>query len=195
MTEKNDTLVTEPARDGEGLVTVRGRFPDALLTKVEEEVRAAPAPAEAPPAPPAPPTPEELQVGLLDEILKALKALAGKVANQTEPIGLAGADHFEVRRVRVTTALSTTAEVVQGPAMYIPEGFQTTVRMRRHSGSAPVGYVAKSRSAVTDDTSRMVMQDNDSVSLYLSNWDQLYFGADTADTYFELIAERNPRRA
>lgn len=121
-----------------------------------------------------------------------------KTALQTEPMGMLGGEEpFTVRRVRVTATLVDTGQVVQGPDVLIPPGFRTIVRMRRHTGS-PNGYVSASRSGVLDDSSRSVLGDNDALELAVSNWNKIFFGADTFGTLtsvnFELITERNPRQ-
>ena len=90
-----------------------------------------------------------------------------------------------IRRVRVTTA----GTKVQGPSIDVPKGFTTVVRMRRHSGT-PNGYIAMSEHAVSSTDTRIEMQDNDSVSINVSNWSKLWFDADSSDTDFELIVEQ-----
>jgi len=91
-----------------------------------------------------------------------------------------------IRRVRVVTAGTA---VLQGPGVAVPKGFATVVRMRRHSGT-PNGYIALSEHAVSSTDSRMELQDNDSVTLKVSNWSKIWFDADTGTTDFELIVEQ-----
>jgi len=90
-----------------------------------------------------------------------------------------------IRRVRVVTA----GTAVQGPGVAVPKGFATVVRMRRHSGT-PNGYIALSEHAVSSTDSRMELQDNDSVTLKVTNWSKIWFDADTGTTDFELIVEQ-----
>ena len=90
-----------------------------------------------------------------------------------------------IRRVRVTTA----STALQGPDIDVPKGFSTVIRMRRHSGT-PNGYIALSEHAVSSTDTRIEMQDNDSVSINVSNWSKLWFDADSSDTDFELIVEQ-----
>ena len=90
-----------------------------------------------------------------------------------------------IRRVRVTTAGTS----VQGPNIAVPKGFTTVVRMRRHTGT-PNGYVALSEHAVSSTDTRIETQDNDSISINVSNWSKIWFDADTNTTDFELIVEQ-----
>ena len=90
-----------------------------------------------------------------------------------------------IRRVRVATAGTS----VQGPGIDVPKGFTTVVRMRRHSGS-PNGYIALSEHAVSSTDTRIETQDNDSISINVSNWSKIWFDADTNTTDFELIVEQ-----
>jgi hypothetical protein len=90
-----------------------------------------------------------------------------------------------IRRVLVSTA----GTAVQGPNISVPKGFDTVIRMRRHTGT-PNGYVALSEHNVSSTGMRSELQDNDSLSLKVSNWSKIWFDADSNTTAFELIAER-----
>ena len=90
-----------------------------------------------------------------------------------------------IRRIRVVTVDTP----VQGPDIKIPPGYATVIRMRRHTGS-PTGYFSFSRSDALDTTVRVELQDNDSYTLRVRNWDDLWFNATAANTDFELVVER-----
>lgn len=119
-----------------------------------------------------------------------------KTPTQGEPDGVAGASPFLIRVVQVTTTLSgLPANVIQGPDINIPRGYDTAVVMRRHTGS-PTGYFSYERTGVLDNLRRTSMKDADTRGVAVGNWNQLWFGADfTVGTAveFELIVERNPR--
>jgi len=90
-----------------------------------------------------------------------------------------------VRRVRVVTA----GTAVQGPDVAIPRGVVSVIRQRRHDASRN-GYVATNERDVSSTGSRVEMQNNDTVVLQVSNWNKIWFDADTSTTDFELIAEQ-----
>jgi len=90
-----------------------------------------------------------------------------------------------IRRVQVVTA----GTAVEGPDVEIPEGVVSVIRQRRHAG-APNGYVALNERDVSSTGSRVEMQNNDTVVLEVSNWNKIWFDADSAETNFELIAEQ-----
>ena len=90
-----------------------------------------------------------------------------------------------IRRVRVATA----GTALQGPDVVIPEGVPSVIRQRRHSNS-PNGYVALNERDVSSTGSRIEMVNGDTVVLQVSNWNKIWFDADTASTDFELIAEQ-----
>lgn len=89
-----------------------------------------------------------------------------------------------VRVVEVATA----GTVYRGPNIPIPPGYTTTVRQRRHAG-APVGYVAPNRGDVQQSVTRVNLQDGESFEINITNMNQVYFGADTNSTFFEIISE------
>ena len=92
-----------------------------------------------------------------------------------------------VRRVRVATA----GTPVRGPDVETSEGVATVVRMRRHTtDSSRNGYISLNEHDVTNSAFRAELQSNDAVVLNITNWDKLWFDADTNDTDFELIAEQ-----
>ena len=119
---------------------------------------------------------------LLQAVIVRLERLTAAVIEP--PRRGIGAEEGIIRRVRVATA----GTPVQGPRIAITPGYDTTVRQRRNPGT-PNGYVAYSSVAVKDTTQRIEIQDNDAVSLRVSNWDRLWFDADTDDTDFELFVE------
>ena len=90
-----------------------------------------------------------------------------------------------VRRVRVITA----GTAVQGPDVSVPKGVVSVIRQRRHDASRN-GYVATNERDVSSTGSRVEMQNNDTVVLQVSNWNNVWFDSDTATTDFELIAEQ-----
>ena len=124
------------------------------------------------------------------EVREALVRIENKLtsidANTVEPERLDDAQYEGlIRRVLVSTA----GTAVQGPSITVPKGFDTVIRMRRHTGT-PNGYVALSEHNVSSTGMRSELQDNDSLSLKVSNWSKIWFDADTNSTAFELIAER-----
>jgi hypothetical protein len=90
-----------------------------------------------------------------------------------------------ILRVRVVTA----GKALQGPDVAVPEGVASVIRQRRHSNS-PNGYVALNERDVSSTGSRIEMVNGDTVVLQVSNWNKIWFDADTASTDFELIAEQ-----
>lgn len=90
-----------------------------------------------------------------------------------------------IRRVNVSTA----GTPVNGPNIPVPRGFTTVIRQRRHTGT-PNGYIALNEHSVGSTDFRIELQDNDSISLKVTNWDEIWFDADTANTAFELIVEQ-----
>ena len=90
-----------------------------------------------------------------------------------------------IRRVNVSTA----GTAVNGPNISVPPGFVTVIRQRRHSGT-PNGYIALTEHAVGSTDFRIELQDNDSISLKVTNWDEIWVDADTNNTAFELIVEQ-----
>jgi len=124
------------------------------------------------------------------EVREALVRIENKLIsidnNTVEPERLDDAQYEGlIRRVLV----STSGTAVQGPGITVPKGYATVIRMRRHSGT-PNGYVALSEHNVSSTGMRSELQDNDSLSLKVSNWNKIWFDADTNTTSFELIAER-----
>ena len=124
------------------------------------------------------------------EVRESLARIENKLisidSNTVEPERLEDAQYEGlIRRVLVSTA----GTAVQGPDITVPKGFDTVIRMRRHTGT-PNGYVALSEHNVSSTGMRSELQDNDSLSLKVSNWSKIWFDADTNTTAFELIAER-----
>ena len=83
----------------------------------------------------------------------------------------------------------TAGKALQGPDVAVPEGVASVIRQRRHSNS-PNGYVALNERDVSSTGSRIEMVNGDTVVLQVSNWNKIWFDADTASTDFELIAEQ-----
>ena len=102
------------------------------------------------------------------------------------PLAPENLSSFETRRVRVATA----GTPVQGPTVTVPNGFALVVRMRRATSGAPTGYVANSSANAADDTVRSVLGGNDSVTLYVTNMNEVWVDADTNTTDFEFIVEQ-----
>ena len=90
-----------------------------------------------------------------------------------------------IRRMRVETA----GTPVQGPDVPIPAGVVSVIRQRRHTGT-PTGYVALNERDVTSTGSRVEMENNDTIVLAISNWNNIWFDAAADDTDWELIAEQ-----
>jgi len=89
-----------------------------------------------------------------------------------------------VRAVEVVTA----STVYRGPDIAIPKGYTTAVKQRRHAG-APIGYVAASRGDVGGNLSRAELRDGESIEIQVTNMKEIYFTADTNNTFFEIISE------
>ena len=118
--------------------------------------------------------------------LDRIEALLRKPLEEERDLrGAGGRPEGIIRRVRVTT--SGTA--VQGPGVAIPNGVNTVIRQRRHTTSRN-GYVALTEAEVSSTGSRSEIQNNDTVTLQVSNWSKIWFDADTNETDFELIAEQ-----
>ena len=112
------------------------------------------------------------------------KALAPKLEETRDEFNFSRSEAI-IRRMRVETA-GTPA---QGPDVPIPQGVVSVIRQRRHTGT-PTGYIALNERDVTSTGSRVEMQNNDTVVLALSNWNNIWFDADSDDTDWELIAEQ-----
>ena len=112
------------------------------------------------------------------------KALAPKLDETRDEFNFSRSEAI-IRRVRVETAGTPT----QGPNVPIPSGVVSVIRQRRHTGT-PTGYVALNERDVTSTGSRVEMQNNDTVVLALSNWNNIWFDADEDNTDWELIAEQ-----
>ena len=140
-------------------------------------------------------------IEVLEDIANSFAGFARDVKDSLDRIEKALADPVEevrkeysgsrpealVRRVRV----ATTGTPVQGPDVETASGVATVVRMRRHTtDSSRNGYVALNEHDLSNSAFRAELQSNDAVVLNISNWDKLWFDADTADTDFELIAEQ-----
>lgn len=82
--------------------------------------------------------------------------------------------------------------VEAGPDMLLPHRhYPVTIRQRRHSdGNTHTGYWSFTDRDVRDTIFRSEMRDNDSYTVRVSNLNKLYFSANTANTYFELVVEK-----
>lgn len=99
-------------------------------------------------------------------------------ATQGIPVGF-------IRSVHVVTA----GVPVQGPDRDIPQGYSMVVRQRRHAGT-PTGYFGFTEGDVGAELTRSEMGDGDVFILSttrVKNLKNLWFDADTADTFFELV--------
>ena len=114
-----------------------------------------------------------------------LTQIRDAVVEPPRPSKAQATEQVIIQRVRVVTAGSA----IQGPDIPVPAGFSIVVRQRRHAG-APTGYVAFSRNAVSNTTSRVEMADNDSISVLINNFKEAWFDATIANTDFEMIAVR-----
>ena len=112
------------------------------------------------------------------------KALAPKLEETRDEFNFSRSEAI-IRRMRVETA----GTPVRGPDVPIPPGVVSVIRQRRHTGT-PTGYIALNERDVTSTGSRVEMQNNDTVVLALSNWNNIWFDADSDDTDWELIAEQ-----
>ena len=97
---------------------------------------------------------------------------------QQVPEGLA-------RRIVVTTA----GTPVQGPDVKINRGYGVVVRQRNHTVGAPIGYVGFTQGDVLNTNTRIETLDGDSFVVRISNFNKLWFNADTNDTLFEIFVE------
>lgn len=89
-----------------------------------------------------------------------------------------------IRRVVVATA----GTPVRGPDIAVPRGYSCVVR-QRHNAGAPAGYVAFSESEVASTQARAELQNNDSLTVRVSNMNRIWFDSDTAATEFEIISQ------
>ena len=103
-----------------------------------------------------------------------------RVMREGQPV-----DQVIIRRIRVITP----GTLVQGPDVPLPIGYSVSIRQRRNTGT-PEGYVAFSRNAVANAPTRVIMLDNDSITVRISNFNEAWFDADTANTDFEMMAVR-----
>ena len=87
--------------------------------------------------------------------------------------------------VRTVIADSLTVPV-QGPDIPVVKGFSVTVRQRQHAGT-PTGGVGFTRNGVANAATRIQLQDGESITVWVNNFNQLWFLADTVDTGFEII--------
>ena len=121
---------------------------------------------------------EEQALDLLEQIRDALTL--SKRPSATENV-----DQVIIRRIRVITP----GTLVQGPDVPLPIGYSVSIRQRRNTGT-PEGYVGFSRNAVANEATRVIMLDNDSITVRISNFKEAWFDADTANTDFEMMAVR-----
>ena len=112
------------------------------------------------------------------------QALAPKLEQTRDEFNFSRSEAI-IRRMRV----ETSGTPVRGPDVPIPPGVVSVIRQRRHSGT-PTGYVALNERDVTSTGSRVEMENNDTIVLALSNWNNIWFDADADDTDWELIAEQ-----
>ena len=87
--------------------------------------------------------------------------------------------------VRTVIADSLTVPV-QGPDIPVVKGFSVTVRQRQHVGT-PTGGIGFTRNGVANAATRIQLQDGESITVWVNNFNQLWFLADTVDTGFEII--------
>ena len=121
---------------------------------------------------------EQTALNLLGEIRDALTL-------SKRPSAVEKVDQVIIRRIRVITP----GTLVQGPDVPLPIGYSVSIRQRRNTGT-PEGYVAFSRNAVANAPTRVIMLDNDSITVRISNFNEAWFDADTANTDFEMMAVR-----
>ena len=114
----------------------------------------------------------------IEEELKDPVVTSRQFTNGSHPEAL-------IRRVEVATA----GTPVQGPSINIPVGITTVIRQRRSTGTRN-GYVAVNEHDVTNTSLRTETQNGDVIGLRVSNWNKLWFDADTSGTEFELISEQ-----
>lgn len=122
-----------------------------------------------------------LLLNVSEELALIKAAIIGPEAPSDEP----GIPVGFIRSVHV----ETPGTAVQGPNREIPEGYQMVVRQRQHTG-ARVGYFGFTEGDVSVELTRSEMADGDSLTFSttrIKNLDNLWFDADTADTFFELI--------
>ena len=97
-------------------------------------------------------------------------------------------DQVLIKKVTVATA----GTPVQGPDIPVPTGFATVIRQRRHSGSHS-GLVGFSEHAIGNDSERAILNDNEAISVSVSNLEEIWLDAESVPTgglNFELIVER-----
>ena len=118
------------------------------------------------------------ELTLLIQVLQAVRPIPlQRVVEGTEPI--------VIRTVVVATAGTT----VQGPDMSVHPGFSISIRQRRHTTSR-TGYVGFSRTVITRSDTRVELQNNDSIVVRITNFNQVWFDASANSTTFEMMAVR-----
>ena len=117
-------------------------------------------------------------INLLALILKAVEPI------QLQPV-VEGTEAIMVRTVSVVTS----GTIVQGPDVPIHPSFSISIRQRRHS-TARTGYIGFSRTAIRRDDTRIVTENNDSITVRIGNFNQIWFDASANSTTFEIMAVR-----
>ena len=138
-----------------------------------------------PSSPPGPP-PGATVMGLLWEIILALREVRAAVIEAPRP--LVSKDSYPAPVLINRITVTTSGAPQQGPDQEIPPGYNVVVRQRRHSGTVN-GYVAFSDADTGNDLRRSVLRDNDSISFRLRNLSWLWFDSDTNATNFEIIVD------
>lgn len=120
--------------------------------------------------------PITLEILLLSAILKAVRPIQLKpVVEDTEAI--------IIRVVQVVTS----GNPVKGPDLPINSSLPLSIRQRPHS-TARDGYVAFSRTAITRSDTRVLLDNNSSITVRLNNFNQAWFDAAADATSFEIMA-------
>ena len=123
---------------------------------------------------------------LLRELIQAVREVRDAAIEAPRP--LISKDTYPAPVLINRVTVTTVGTPQQGPDQEVPPGYNVLVRQRRHSGTVN-GYIAFSDADTGNDTRRVVLRDNDSVTFRLRNLAWLWFDADTAATNFEIIVD------
>jgi hypothetical protein len=128
---------------------------------------------------------------LLLHTLDKMLALLGEIKDATiQPALLDSTEGPEVFRVLIVTA----GDEEQGPPIEVPWGYPVLVRQRNHTGT-PTGYVSFRQKGTQHTNTRLEFGNNDSIHVDVSNLNQIFLGANSDATSFELVAATFTQRA
>ena len=132
------------------------------------------------------PLEDSVSVVLLRSILSKLEELLAATVEAPRYSATENIEEVLIRQVIVVTAETP----VQGPYIKVPKGYTTTIRLRHHSGTNPIGRVGFSQASVLDASARSQLAEGESIAIRVSNLDRIWLDSDLNSTEFELIVER-----